>query len=91
MVVANIESVLPEGGGWTAAKLVAGAVLTAEGLVLALDLGSGRVQARDRLLARLGRTGRVYRWLLGPVLLAFGFVCLGFGFLELVRTAVDAI
>jgi hypothetical protein len=41
------------------------------------------------VLVRLGR-GRFWRFLIGPVLLVYGLVVVGFGCLEVVRAAQNA-
>ena len=90
-MLANIESLVPDHGGWAILKIVAGAVMLVEGAALVTDWERARRGALDRLLAALKRRGRLYRWLLGPVLLVFGCVSAGFGVLELVRGTQDLI
>jgi hypothetical protein len=83
--------VLPEGGGWGIFKLAVGLVLVAEGAVLALDSSGARRATATRLQQRVGRTGRVYGWIVRPMLLLFGFVCLGLGALEIVNAARELV
>jgi hypothetical protein len=58
-------------------------------VLLASDWRRARRDAVGLLLVRLGR-GRFWRFVLGPVLLVYGLVALGFGGLELVRAAQGA-
>jgi hypothetical protein len=88
VVLANIESVLGHSGAWAVGKLVVALVLLAEGLLLTTDWRRARRDATAHVLTRFGR-GRFWRWLLGPVLLVAGVLCLAFGGLEVVRAAQD--
>jgi hypothetical protein len=88
-VIANVESVLGDSGYWAIVKLLVGLVLVGEGALLATDWRRARRDAVGHVLVRMGRR-RFWRFLLGPLLLGFGLVALGFGGLELVRAAQDA-
>jgi hypothetical protein len=91
IVVAAVETAIPDGGGWTIFKAVVGAVLVAEGLLLASDWQHARRGAALRLQRYTGRTGRFWGWVLRPALFLLGLVCLGIGVLEVVKAIQDAV
>ena len=71
-------------------RLVVGAVLIAEGLLLLIERWGLRRLLVNRLLSRWGR-GPFWRWLLGPTLYVASFVFAGFGVLEMIRAAQDLV
>lgn len=87
LVAVMVDSLLGGSSAANLARLVAGLVMLAEGTPLALNWRRARQLLTERLLEKLGRSGRMWRWLVGPLLIVLALVFLGFGALEVLRAA----
>jgi hypothetical protein len=83
--------VLPDGGLWGLVKLVIAVAAVAEGLVLSLDWHGARRGAARLLQLRLNRPGRMFGWIVRPLLLLVGVLSLGFGAFEIVHTIQELV
>lgn len=90
LIFAAADSALGSGSTADLARLAAGVVLVAEGLLLVLNRWGSRRTLSARLLTFLGR-GRIWRWLLDPTLYVLGIAFFAFGVIELVRAGAGAI
>ena len=84
-VAVGFDPLYGDGRTASAVLIVLGLVLVGEAALLVFPRGrDGRRALQEHLLARIGRA-RIWRFVLGPMLLAIGVVFAGFGALELVR------
>lgn len=86
-----LDFLLNDGRGASLVRLASGLVLTAEGLFVATDRWGSRRLLVERLLRRLGRRGRLWRFAFGPSLFAVAVAFLALGAIELVRAAQSAV